>query len=520
MWGRLHSKFLDVPSAELVSAEHVIGRGQHCHTKLPNDRCVSNKHCCVGRDVAAGCSTLTDTSTNGTYLNKKKVGKGKVVPLQSGDVITVLLSTNTEISFVFKAVDSGGPLDGSSGPCKQQKSTPQRTRCGSGSGDEGRRRLRSSAAVEQRHGSHCVDAPSEPGETPSRRHSAAGHAEAATGRSTDLTAQYTIVRTLGTGTFAEVKLAVDKRTGEEVAIKIIAKKTLSSPKAAATSAANMWREVDILKQLSHEGIVGVRDVFDAPDSLSLVLDLARGGELFDLIRERQYFSEAEAKTIFRQLGYAVCSVWCILLLHCMYAECILSLEYITCTACILCIYTLCVSYVCTACMLCVDCVYVVCIWCVFCAHTACTIYYILHVCCVYDVCILCLLSILQECCMCCAGKLHLYRVDTACMLHEDCVYYCMYALCLLCIYFVYIVCILPLCCAYAARTFCVYCVYTECAWHVYCTYAVCSVSTFGVYCFCTACTLNAYLVWSTLLMLHANCVHIVCFLCVYCMYAV
>ncbi len=46
------------------------------------------------------------------------------------------------------------------------------------------------------------------------------------------------------------------------------------------------REVDILKRLSHPNIIAVLDVIDTERMMFIVLELARGGELFEQIAKR------------------------------------------------------------------------------------------------------------------------------------------------------------------------------------------------------------------------------------------
>lgn len=63
--------------------------------------------------------------------------------------------------------------------------------------------------------------------------------------------QYTIVRTLGEGSFGKVKLAVNQHTGEQVALKIIARKKLISRDMAG----RIDREIQYLQLLRHPHII-------------------------------------------------------------------------------------------------------------------------------------------------------------------------------------------------------------------------------------------------------------------------
>ena len=61
------------------------------------------------------------------------------------------------------------------------------------------------------------------------------------------------------------------------------------------------REILIMKDLKHEGLIGLKEAFMGDKCIYLVLDLVRGGELFDRIIEKEYMSEKEASEITKQL---------------------------------------------------------------------------------------------------------------------------------------------------------------------------------------------------------------------------
>ena len=73
MWGCLHSQHPNMQNVDLIHDEHVMGRSESCATQLPHDPVVSNQHCVLRHDRSTGTATIKDVSTNGTYLNKKKV---------------------------------------------------------------------------------------------------------------------------------------------------------------------------------------------------------------------------------------------------------------------------------------------------------------------------------------------------------------------------------------------------------------------------------------------------------------
>lgn len=107
---------------------------------------------------------------------------------------------------------------------------------------------------------------------------------------------YALGKVLGEGAFAQVRLGIDKETGESFAIKVIKKKEYN-PKEMDF----LLREVNILKSVSHTNIVRTHDVFDTRDRLNLVLEFMEGGELFDIIADAGHFSERKASQVMRDI---------------------------------------------------------------------------------------------------------------------------------------------------------------------------------------------------------------------------
>ncbi|KAJ3050177.1 Checkpoint kinase 2 [Rhizophlyctis rosea] len=112
---------------------------------------------------------------------------------------------------------------------------------------------------------------------------------------------------LGTGTFAIVKLAIDKETGERLACKMVAitKVRLATPGGNVASAQAIQQEISILKQITHPNIVQIKDVIQSPTTVYIFLTRVMGGELFDYINNNGGIPEHEAKFIFYQVLRAV-----------------------------------------------------------------------------------------------------------------------------------------------------------------------------------------------------------------------
>eukprot|EP00069_Balaena_mysticetus_P017782 bmy_10853T0 len=111
---------------------------------------------------------------------------------------------------------------------------------------------------------------------------------------------YRLLKTIGKGNFAKVKLARHILTGKEVAVKIIDKTQLNS-----SSLQKLFREVRIMKVLNHPNIVKLFEVIETEKTLYLVMEYASGGEVFDYLVAHGRMKEKEARAKFRQIVSAV-----------------------------------------------------------------------------------------------------------------------------------------------------------------------------------------------------------------------
>ncbi|XP_063800987.1 serine/threonine-protein kinase MARK2 isoform X7 [Pseudophryne corroboree] len=111
---------------------------------------------------------------------------------------------------------------------------------------------------------------------------------------------YRLLKTIGKGNFAKVKLARHVLTGKEVAVKIIDKTQMNS-----SSLQKLFREVKIMKVLNHPNIVKLFEVIETEKTLYLVMEYASGGEVFDYLVAHGRMKEKEARSKFRQIVSAV-----------------------------------------------------------------------------------------------------------------------------------------------------------------------------------------------------------------------
>mmetsp|Transcript_17209 Transcript_17209/g.25496 ORF Transcript_17209/g.25496 Transcript_17209/m.25496 type:complete len:646 (+) Transcript_17209:101-2038(+) len=108
---------------------------------------------------------------------------------------------------------------------------------------------------------------------------------------------------LGSGACSVVHKCISKRPeskGTEVAVKIVKKLELPQQEREALNA-----EIEIMLKLRHPNILRLIDSFQDDMKLYMVIELARGGELFDRIVKKVTYNESEARNLIRSLLRAI-----------------------------------------------------------------------------------------------------------------------------------------------------------------------------------------------------------------------
>ncbi|KAJ1659211.1 serine/threonine protein kinase [Dispira simplex] len=252
VWGVLLSLSPEYPTVQLIKRTnqtdtkrgYLLGRHRECDIQFQHPQ-VSNRHCLISTIHTEGIETpyIEDLSTNGTFINGERLGRHQQHQLHDGDVIKLTMY----------ATASHGVTDNSNESFIFQDIMALRR----GASGEGQSPFHSNYLV--------------------RQHLGAGH-------------------------FANVYIAVNRLTGEQFAVKVIDKKRYSLvPRGIATARA----EFGIMMSMHHPCIISIHGVYDEEDSLYMILEYARDGELFDAIVQRSGFTEQETRTIFFQLFMAI-----------------------------------------------------------------------------------------------------------------------------------------------------------------------------------------------------------------------
>ncbi|KAJ8750757.1 hypothetical protein K2173_015938 [Erythroxylum novogranatense] len=113
--------------------------------------------------------------------------------------------------------------------------------------------------------------------------------------------KYQLGRTIGEGTFAKVKLAMDTTNGHHVAIKIIDKNMVMESNLKN----QVQREIRTMKLLHHPNIVRIHEVLGTKTKIYIVMEYVAGGQLSDKLSYAKKLGDSEARKIFQQLIDAV-----------------------------------------------------------------------------------------------------------------------------------------------------------------------------------------------------------------------
>ena len=110
---------------------------------------------------------------------------------------------------------------------------------------------------------------------------------------------YEVLKKLGSGTYGKVLLAQCKRTGTEVALKLLPKSTIKMK--------DFLREFNYSYYLSpHRSILNTFDVaFETPNSYVFAQELATCGDLFEAITPQVGLAEQHAKSMAKQIASAL-----------------------------------------------------------------------------------------------------------------------------------------------------------------------------------------------------------------------
>ena len=112
-----------------------------------------------------------------------------------------------------------------------------------------------------------------------------------------ISCDFIIKEKIGEGTFSTVKLAINRQTGEKVAIKIMEK----SKMVYEEDKNRLEREIEVLKIIRHPNLIHLYSVLKKDDTIYLIMKYIKGIELFDYIVNKTKLTEKEACMFFQQI---------------------------------------------------------------------------------------------------------------------------------------------------------------------------------------------------------------------------
>jgi len=115
-----------------------------------------------------------------------------------------------------------------------------------------------------------------------------------------LNQKYEVKKELGRGAFSVVKLAINKKTKEKVAIKVIDRSNVGKDYEK-----NLLMEMEILQRVHHPNIIQLHEMIEEDNKIYFAMELVTGGELFDRIVEKGSYTEEDAKVLVRKIVSAI-----------------------------------------------------------------------------------------------------------------------------------------------------------------------------------------------------------------------
>ena len=100
---------------------------------------------------------------------------------------------------------------------------------------------------------------------------------------TNLSDIYDIKEKLGSGKFGLIKLGINKKTNQKVAIKIMSKSNMANDDLELVRT-----EIEILKICQHPNIIQLYDVFENINYFYIIMEYCSGGDLFSYLEKRNF----------------------------------------------------------------------------------------------------------------------------------------------------------------------------------------------------------------------------------------
>mmetsp|Transcript_17191 Transcript_17191/g.28765 ORF Transcript_17191/g.28765 Transcript_17191/m.28765 type:complete len:656 (-) Transcript_17191:190-2157(-) len=260
-----------------------LGRGAKCTLKF-KQRLISNEHCqlyCMRNNDNVLCPYIEDNSANGTFVNRTtRLMRGVRRMLHNGDLVSLVnpdlarpggLTTETELATASFFVQICLPTQHVQStvffPFGQSSDSSGEVEGGGLSGA-----VRSATVM------HLLE------------------------QDRKVFDYYDQKEFLGGGASGQVYRCVHRVDGHECALKVTNMRSYSvSGSFENPDLDRVLMEAHMIRALKHENIIHLEDVFAETNTLFLVMELVRGGDLFDRIIERGRYGEDDARIVMSQV---------------------------------------------------------------------------------------------------------------------------------------------------------------------------------------------------------------------------
>ena len=125
--------------------------------------------------------------------------------------------------------------------------------------------------------------------------------------------KYDLRDEIGVGSTSKCYKCIRKFDGKEFACKVIDKRNVEMKFSGLLD--QFFVEIKVLRTLNHPNIIRLEDTFETPDRIFMVMEMMKGGELFDYVVEKGTLSEEEASVLVRKITSAVAHMHNLNIIH-------------------------------------------------------------------------------------------------------------------------------------------------------------------------------------------------------------
>jgi serine/threonine protein kinase len=115
--------------------------------------------------------------------------------------------------------------------------------------------------------------------------------------------KYELKEEMGIGSTSKCYRCIRKTDGQEFACKVIDKRQVEMKFSGLLE--QFYVEIKVLQSLQHPNIIHLEDTFETPERIYIIMEIMKGGELFDYVVEKSALSEEEASVLVRKIISAV-----------------------------------------------------------------------------------------------------------------------------------------------------------------------------------------------------------------------